>query len=240
MHIIAITGATADGTTAGAGKDYAAGLLAATRPVLDGGRFVDLAPALRRATQDPDFMTRKLLGQDAVWMNLADPIKEFGRALFGWSVETCWGPSRLRDIPDPGTGIVPRVFFQRSGTEGGRAVDGDIWLRALELRIDRYLRELEEDAQGRVRARKISTLIVADIRFPNEAAWVLDHGGEVWFLDAWSRNSTMDPAHARHVSESHTAALREMATHIIDTSETRETTAEAVSALALAPRIDAR
>lgn len=223
MRIIGIAGSTLDGTSSGAGKDYVAQLLAADRVVREGDVFVSIRDTLRR-TEGADYMREALLGPDAVQMNFADALKEFGRALFGWSIETCWGSSRAREQPDPHTGIVPRRFFQLLGTEAGRATAEDLWLHAFERRLEQY-QNTAQDVTGRFYTRKLSALIISDIRFPNEASWVLDHGGELWFVEA-PRQGGMPEEFAQHSSEGYAQDLFNRATyHIIagDKVETAKT-----------------
>jgi hypothetical protein len=62
-----------------------------------------------------------------------------------------------------------RRFLQVLGTEGVRDHLGeDAWVRALEKRM------WEDGALPKGNA------VVTDVRFPNEAAWIANMGGEVW------------------------------------------------------------
>jgi hypothetical protein len=62
-----------------------------------------------------------------------------------------------------------RRLLQWLGTDYRRQVDGqDYWLRQLEAR-------LEDDDPDSV--------VIADVRFRNEAEWVLRQGGAMWLVD---------------------------------------------------------
>jgi len=100
---------------------------------------------------------------------MAWPLKRIVNELFGWGPEHAEGV--LKDVVDPRVGISPREAYQKIGTEFGRDfintilpglkfAPGDLW-------IFRAQHELE--MRGR--------LIVADIRFPNEVAWIDRNGG---------------------------------------------------------------
>lgn len=88
--------------------------------------------------------------------------------------------------------ISPRRFAQLLGTEGGRNVHPDFWVRLLaQLCTAEYA-------------------LVADIRFPNEAT-VCDK--------LWARRRDVPPV-ALHESEAHIAALIEEATCVIGEADT--------------------
>lgn len=83
-----------------------------------------------------------------------------------------------------------RRLLQRMGTEVGRELLGeDIWIDQVQL-----------DA-GRV--------VIPDVRFINEAQWVLSRGGTLWFIDRPDL-SVMD-----HASEKDAPTIREMADAVI-------------------------
>lgn len=107
-------------------------------------------------------VVQRLIELGFLEVNLADPLKNFCQKIFGWSDEILWGPSELRDVPDPnyldveGNPITPRKALQTLGTEWGRNLCPDIWLQA----CDRTLIAFEP-----------SSAVVGDARFLNELAW---------------------------------------------------------------------
>lgn len=66
----------------------------------------------------------------------------------------------------PGFSFTWRQAAQRLGTEWGRGLDEDIWLKVLK-------RELEH---------RLGNVVVTDIRFENEAAMIRELGGSVWHI----------------------------------------------------------
>jgi len=115
---------------------------------------------------------------------LADPLKEMLRTLLDEAnVDRCYADHRdLKEVGIGGLcGLSFRQLAQRLGTEWGRAISPDFWLRVLERRID---------------AADLWPIVITDVRFPNEAEWVRAHGGVVWRLT----RPQAAPAHA-HVSE---------------------------------------
>jgi hypothetical protein len=81
-------------------------------------------------------------------------------------------------------GKSPRELMQTLGTEWGRSVHPDLWVRLLERS---YFDEPSKHAE---------VLIITDCRFPNEVAWVRRKGGVVWWVE---RNGM--PLVAAHSSE---------------------------------------
>lgn len=99
---------------------------------------------------------------------LSWPLKRAVNEIFGWDERHAEG--ELKEVVDQRLGISPRMAYQRIGTEFGRdglntlfpelrLARGDVW-------IARADRELEH-----------SPLIVVDVRFPNEVAWLDRNGG---------------------------------------------------------------
>lgn len=101
---------------------------------------------------------------DAAAYSLADPMKAVCQMVFGFSSDQLYGPSSKRDAIDPKWGFAPRKALQTLGTEWGRALHEDIWIR-----------HLCENTGKR-------TIIIPDIRFDNEAKYVLHNGGYVIYL----------------------------------------------------------
>lgn len=113
--------------------------------------------------------------------SFADPIKAMIKAGFGISLDHPWWAMRKEDpIADFG-GFSPRALMQTLGTEWGRTlVHPDIWVSLAN-------RELQKRGDG---------MIIADVRFNNEAAWVRRRGGIIVHLERGAA-----PAVRPHVSE---------------------------------------
>lgn len=93
---------------------------------------------------------------------LAYPLKEACRILFLLDDSQLNDPLQ-KEIVDARWGLSPRVMFQKIGTDFARETFGhDFWVRHLEYWV-------EQETPSR--------LVVPDIRFPNEAAWIRAQGG---------------------------------------------------------------
>lgn len=111
-------------------------------------------------------------------ISLADPMKEFCAKIFGWDAKRLWGPSHLRNAPDPmWDGLSARHALQRLGTEWGRACHEDVWVRYL----------VRTCPHGSV---------ISDIRYQNELNTFRGHGAKTVLL---TRQGTALPGD--HLSE---------------------------------------
>lgn len=131
---------------------------------------------------------------------LASPIKYALNNMFGFK-DSDWENREWKETVLPELGVSPRTLVQTLGTEWGRkTVSPDIWIRAAALsanrRFDRWL-----------------PLIVTDIRFPNEAAWIRSKRGIIVKIMRPGQN------HHQHESE---AGIGGPSDIIIDNSGTLE------------------
>jgi hypothetical protein len=97
----------------------------------------------------------------------AEPILDMVCALFGVAgVDGAWAVERaLKELPTP-LGYSYRQLAQSLGTEWGRALGPDFWVRVMELRVQHP--ELATE-----------NVVISDVRFPNEAQWITSRGGIV-------------------------------------------------------------
>lgn len=121
---------------------------------------------------------------------LAGPIKDMLRAI-GVDAET----RETKELPHPVFGVSPRRMAQTLGTEWMRdRVCEDGWLRLAARRV------VEARASGcfrrRGELRRCRGLVITDVRFENEAAWVRSQGGSIWHIS----RSAVAPVEA-HSSE---------------------------------------
>lgn len=121
----------------------------------------------------------------------ADELKRVTQRLFGWDEERLWGPSARRNEPDPAWGgLTARRALQVLGTEVGRALHPDVWVRQV-LRVHEQLKAggcYYDHVSGlrRVGAwvdgpevRAKTDVVVPDVRFRNEAEAIRTAGGFV-------------------------------------------------------------
>lgn len=92
---------------------------------------------------------------------LAGPIKD-ALASMGFAREI-YDADDMKDVIIPHIGVSYRKMAQTLGTEWGRAQNPEFWLRLAEMSYS-YL------------PARVPGMVVSDIRFENEAAWVREHG----------------------------------------------------------------
>lgn len=114
----------------------------------------------------------------------------------------------LRAGSPPGSPPTVRWALQVFGTEFGRALDPDVWVRAWRRSADHLLDgggySQEEGVLGGPSTAP-KGVVVTDVRFPNEAQAILDAGGRVILLDAEERIGRRTDT---HTSEDDTALAR--------------------------------
>jgi len=94
----------------------------------------------------------------------ADAIRDGIKAIFGLT-DAELNDRILKEKEIPWIGRSPRYLAQRLGTEFGRnQVQDDIWIRVL---------------SERVRRSQWHQVVISDVRFENEAAWIRSQGGQI-------------------------------------------------------------
>lgn len=96
----------------------------------------------------------------------ADPIKDALNAIFEWD-PGMWLDREWKEAPLPYAGGSPRELAQTLGTEWARdTVDPDFWVKVMWRRL----------LDGGCEHERV---VISDVRFPNEATWIREHGGYV-------------------------------------------------------------
>jgi len=100
----------------------------------------------------------------------ADPIRDMLSALFAsCGVSDEWMTERdLKERDIPAIGASYRKMAQMLGTEWGRQIDPNFWLKITEAKV-KYINEIDSGA-----------IVISDVRFPNEAEWIQSQGGMIW------------------------------------------------------------
>jgi hypothetical protein len=121
----------------------------------------------------------------------AEPIRDMLTALLtGAGIDYAHLFERdLKELPVPGIGVSGRRMMQTLGTEWGRSLDTQLWVRVAAVTLG--LDDLPNTSPVHDR------IVLTDVRFPNEAAWIRSLGGYTW------RVVRPAPAVAEHVSEQH-------------------------------------
>ena len=123
---------------------------------------------------------RGLLGAHGyMGMAFADPIRRMLRKLFDQAgVNYDYMDSReLKESIIPQLGVSYRHLAQTLGTEWGRAVAPDLWLRIASGYINDTI------SFGELWDGGVPLFAISDVRFANEAQWVRDRGGVVWRIN---------------------------------------------------------
>lgn len=90
---------------------------------------------------------------------LADPLKEACAIIFNLTQDQLYGDKK--EVIDPRWDKTPREIMQLFGTEVGRQIDEDVWIKSLKAHIDG------------------GDWVVDDVRFVNEAEAIREMGGTV-------------------------------------------------------------
>ena len=121
----------------------------------------------------------------------ADDVKRVCKRLFPHlSDAQLWGPIELKEALDLKTGVTPRWLLQKIGTEGGRQCQFDIFV-GFGISPGQFQMALSltgvvpgptcwiDSLFGRLKYGEPGKYVVTDVRFPNEAQAILDHGGTI-------------------------------------------------------------
>ena len=120
---------------------------------------------------------------DFIGLAFATPIKDALMGMFGIEPGAVHDPAR-KDVVIDWLGQSPRKLMQSLGTEWGRhLVSEDLWIRHAGRRLKYH-------------AMITGKVVVTDVRYENEAAWVRENGGVVWHIE----RDVPDQGH-RHSSE---------------------------------------
>lgn len=133
-------------------------------------------------------------------LSLADPIKRFAKELWDFSDDQLWGPSEFRNKPDERYPIgddflTARKVLQHLGTEGGRAIDYDVWIRyAIKIATTLLttkkewcysplygLRTYFKNGMPHILnfPEQVRAVVISDCRFKNEVKFIKEAGGKL-------------------------------------------------------------
>lgn len=117
-----------------------------------------------------DTVREMLQDQGYTGFAFADPIRGMLRELLTSSgIDDRFIDEReFKEVPIHELGVSYRQMAQTLGTEWGRNLAPDFWLRIAKSYMDEQI-----DLGG-------THFCVSDVRFPNEAQWVRDQGGVIW------------------------------------------------------------
>lgn len=122
----------------------------------------------------------------AVKRSFADALKEIGMNVFGFSMEQMYD-QKEKEVVDPFWGVSGRKWCQDFGTILRECYDVNVWVRIME----KYVCNHQNDC---------SVLIIPDVRYDNEADFILQHEGIVLKVNR-NPDSTVDEVIRTHTSE---------------------------------------
>ena len=94
----------------------------------------------------------------------AKPLKEGAKIMFGLTDEQLLNKEK---VIEP-WGKSPRQIYQLLGTEVGRSIDTNVWVKNAQMFIN--------NSCGR-------SVVITDVRFSNEALWIREQGGVVVYIE---------------------------------------------------------
>lgn len=138
----------------------------------------------------------------------ADPIKRAVMDWYGFSYDSLWGPSDLRNIKikiDEGVYLSPREACQEVGTGVGRRLCKSTWVNygigvAKKLINNPYI-SYKNDI-GLIEGKNydpVSSVIISDARYTNEMMAIKNEGG--FLLRIKRNNSGLNGKYGEHSSE---------------------------------------
>lgn len=103
-------------------------------------------------------------------MAFADPIRDMLSSLLASvGADEIWMTARhLKERDIPQLGMSYRKLAQTLGTEWARALDPDFWVRIAAAKVELCAHYNQ------------AGVVISDVRFPNEAAWIKSRGGVIW------------------------------------------------------------
>lgn len=121
-------------------------------------------------------------------IGFADPIKRICMDIYGLSYDQCFGSEEDKETIDERWGLTPRYIMQKVGTEMGREVHKDTWVRYCFDKIDMAYRgehvlihipERRGFFPAASSGRCLNAWVVTDLRYMEEADSVRSRGGQV-------------------------------------------------------------
>ena len=92
----------------------------------------------------------------------AQNLKIAAMQIFQLAPQQVFGPISIKEAEDPRWGMTPREIMQKLGTEVGRNIHPDVWVKGTMLALEK------ENARN---------VVITDVRFLNEANAVKEAGG---------------------------------------------------------------
>ena len=141
-----------------------------------------------------DTLARGIAATDVYFIHhFADPIKQAVNIMFGFEMadwdDREWKEGHLDGFDE----VSPRFLAQTLGTEWGRhVIDTDLWLKLAQRKYDKVSKTATLN-QGRIMGMG---MIIPDVRFENEAQWIVDEGGLMLHIERPGQEQISESSHA--------------------------------------------
>lgn len=121
-------------------------------------------------------------------VSFADKLKTVTMELFGLSYDQCYGPKEIKEAVDARYGLSPREILQGVG-EKMRQIHPSIWVDTV---FNTTIPQLQKEGYN--------CFVVSDVRYPNEADKIHEHGGIVVRIDRTAGGASVGANHASETS----------------------------------------
>lgn len=116
----------------------------------------------------------------------ADPLKKIAAILFNTD-PSVFDDQEAKKVYDPRWNLTRRQMAQFVGTEMVRdKLSANHWIRLLDYNLDQ---------------RIVARNVVTDVRFQNEADWIVERGGHIIHIESLARQPVLSNSESNHVSE---------------------------------------
>jgi len=140
-----------------------------------------------RKRHGKDEIALALAAHDFTRVAFADELKRFAMDIWDLSFEQVYGSNEDKETVDERWGLSPRTILQQFGTQIGRNVHKETWVRRTFNIIEDaayfgFPARLPDLAARRFQARHVTNAtrwVIPDVRFPSEAEAVKAHGGVI-------------------------------------------------------------
>ena len=143
-----------------------------------------------RKRHGKDEIANALSSRGVLRVAFADELKRYAMELWDLSFEQMYGGNEVREVIDPRWGVTPRFIMQQFGTEVGRSVHKETWVRKTLRLIDRahggshvllpdLVRRRFREFQFDFGSGAADVWAIPDCRFPSEAEAIKARGGVI-------------------------------------------------------------
>ena len=135
-------------------------------------------------------LARKLKSIGYVRESFASVIKSMAEPLEDWMEEV----EKNEDCPV--LGFSRRALQQIIGTEGGRALNPDVWVKIMDMKANEFDNAVEKLSGLPCGNSNYQGIVIDDLRFDNERDWILSKGGTIIKIQSGKYGMPQSAGHA--------------------------------------------